>query len=329
MGEPTYQIVITGKLLEGHDYDEVESALCRLLKLPIEKVRYLLRGERSRIKKDLPLLKAERLRVKIERRGAECQVEAVGGSVAVDTAQQSFDLFGVQEGKVEPAAEKTETSVEAASPEIEDLDLELPDEVAVPADGVSGESNVIEEGIQATTQQESQPTPQSNVEAEPDSAKVQFYDVPSTRKPEVSGGIRLTVEKHKFALLGGLLILIILIGLGGYWGVSEEPTAPTVASVVPAKPTDPQIVATTKGMLDLAKSVRVWMIQFGSGFDPTQVTLDRLQQDLAIPAANFKDGWGRPYEYEALDRAYRLRSAGPDQKLDTSDDIHKEFKLRQ
>lgn len=63
------------------------------------------------------------------------------------------------------------------------------------------------------------------------------------------------------------------------------------------------------------------MIQFGSGFDPSQVTLGRLQQDLAIDSNELLDGWGTALRYLPGDKGYSVVSAGPDRKFDTADDL--------
>ena len=69
------------------------------------------------------------------------------------------------------------------------------------------------------------------------------------------------------------------------------------------------------------------MIQYGAGFDPGQVTLAGLEQDLQIPPGEMQDGWGTLFRYEPRADRYLIISAGPDRQFDTADDLSKEFKI--
>lgn len=64
-----YRIVLTGMTIPGFKTQEVIVELSCLFKISVEKIRPLLVGEPSIIRRDLTLEKAERLRDKIERRG--------------------------------------------------------------------------------------------------------------------------------------------------------------------------------------------------------------------------------------------------------------------
>ncbi|MEE9358140.1 hypothetical protein [Candidatus Vondammii sp. HM_W22] len=70
------------------------------------------------------------------------------------------------------------------------------------------------------------------------------------------------------------------------------------------------------------------MIQFGTGFDPFQVTLDRLSQDLGVTAIDMLDGWGMAFRYEPSEGRYKLLSAGPDKQFGTGDDLQQEVHLQ-
>jgi hypothetical protein len=63
--------------MSGYQTQEVVAELSRLFKLPESRVRPLLVGEPSIIRRDLTLEKAERLRNKIEKRGAVCSLKRV------------------------------------------------------------------------------------------------------------------------------------------------------------------------------------------------------------------------------------------------------------
>ncbi len=72
-----YRIVLTGMTIPGFKTQEVIVELSCLFKISVEKIRPLLVGEPSIIRRDLTLEKAERLRDKIERRGAACSLKKV------------------------------------------------------------------------------------------------------------------------------------------------------------------------------------------------------------------------------------------------------------
>ncbi|MES9957093.1 MAG: hypothetical protein ABW086_08590 [Sedimenticola sp.] len=78
---------------------------------------------------------------------------------------------------------------------------------------------------------------------------------------------------------------------------------------------------TEKRLAHLVRSIKVWMIQYGSGFNPNQVTLPQLRRDLGLPAEDFLDSWGINIRYEPGEGGYKFRSAGPDGAFGTSDDL--------
>lgn len=70
-----YRIILTGWVVSGRQTRDVVAELSRLFKIPEDQVRPLLAGEPSIIRRDLTLEKAERLRNKIEQRGAVCSIK--------------------------------------------------------------------------------------------------------------------------------------------------------------------------------------------------------------------------------------------------------------
>ncbi len=329
MSEQMYQIILTGRLISGHSFDEVESALSLLLKMPVEKVRHLLRGDRSRIKTTLPLLRAERLKGKIERRGAECEIEAVAAGVEPAAGEQRIPRRDELDEQQSAASSGVDVvPLEAAPIETDDLELSLPDEIPAPtldADDSLSAAQDDDAIVLATPEAVESPEPRQETD---DGATEQFYEVPSSRNTDRNDDAKPNSERLKLVALGAVLVVGALVAVWMYWGSAEEPAPQVVQVPAPVKPAYPKKAATARGMVDLAKSVRVWMIQYGSGFDPAQVTLERLQQDLGISSEHFVDGWGQAYEYAPQDMAYQLRSAGPDRSFDTADDIRKEFKLK-
>jgi len=95
--------------------------------------------------------------------------------------------------------------------------------------------------------------------------------------------------------------------------------------VVPAEPVDPELEISQAGLQSLGRLVKVWMIQFGSGFDPSQVTLERMRLDLQLGAEELVDGWGNDYRYQVESKRYLIQSAGSDRQFDTDDDLEQAF----
>ncbi len=77
-----YRIVLTGWVMSGRQTQEVVTELSHLFKIPESRIRPLLVGEPSIIRRDLTLEKAERLRNKIEKRGAVCSLKRVVRNVS-------------------------------------------------------------------------------------------------------------------------------------------------------------------------------------------------------------------------------------------------------
>jgi hypothetical protein len=102
----------------------------------------------------------------------------------------------------------------------------------------------------------------------------------------------------------------------------------TATPVAPATPVDPQRAKTGRRLEQLNRSIKVWMIQYGSGFNPAQVTLERLQQDLNIGQQEMLDGWGTALRFEPEVGRYRVISAGPDKSFDTPDDLKRETVMK-
>lgn len=72
-----YRIVLTGWVISGFQTQDVVAELGRLFRMPEDRVRVLLMGEPSIIRRDLTHERAERLRNKIEQRGAVCNLQLV------------------------------------------------------------------------------------------------------------------------------------------------------------------------------------------------------------------------------------------------------------
>ncbi len=80
-----YRIILTGWVMSGYQTRDVIAELSRLFKIPEDRIRPLLVGEPSVIRRDLTLEKAERLRNKIEQRGAVCSIKRLLREEGVDS----------------------------------------------------------------------------------------------------------------------------------------------------------------------------------------------------------------------------------------------------
>jgi len=299
MATPNYRLVFSGKLRKGFKHPEVQGALAQLLKIPLDQAGHLIQGDRFRINKALEKSKAERLLEKIRARGAECSIEPMGPTV------RSAD------------AARATASAEAPSPQTErppsmdqPLSLDLP-ELTPEDDRTRPLATVRPEAAERAAYQ-----------PDDDSENVGTFYERSTVAEARDDAAR---EKRKrLILLAAGLIAVIVVAVGLVLPMLlEEPPAPVVATT-PAIPVNPQRAATNSRLEQLNRSIKVWMIQYGSGFNPAQVTLERLQQDLSIGEQEMLDGWGTALHYEPGDGRYQVISAGPDKVFGSADDLKRE-----
>ena len=131
-------------------------------------------------------------------------------------------------------------------------------------------------------------------------------------------------------MVGGGAAVVLMLVLAGwlFLGGDEPADSSTTGEVQAEAPQLPPDVATTKArMTALARAAKVWMIQFGAGYNPSQVTIARLKSDVGVQEAELSDGWGTPLRYEAKESGFAIHSAGPDKAFDTSDDLVEEETL--
>lgn len=326
MATPNYRLVFSGRLRKGFKHAQVQQALAQLLKISPEQAGHLIQGERFRIKKALEKSKAERLLQKVRDRGAECSIEPIGPPTR--SAGRTTTAAAVNEARpataVETAAE-VEKPVEVETPATDGpLSLDLPEPsldneatrplTTVQPQGV-GEEIVLGEGERAAYQPDD------------DSENVGTFFERSTAVENREETVRGERRKRLIWLAAGLVVLVVA-GVALLLPVlTEEPPAPVVATA-PAKPVNPRLAQTNRRLEQLNRSIKVWMIQYGSGFNPAQVTLERLQQDLGIGAQEMLDGWGTALRYEPGDRQYRVVSAGPDKAFGSADDLVRETSVK-
>ncbi|MET0014307.1 MAG: hypothetical protein ABW085_03595 [Sedimenticola sp.] len=311
MTEQKFRLTLTGRVLEGFERKDVEAALAKLLSMSVEQARGMLQGERSRIRKELSLEKAEHLMQKITKRGAECTLSPV----VSDASDEESAPETLAEAPVEASADEAEGG---QSLELESVEARVDDESTRPMKVVSVEAS--EKGSDEGA---------ADYSGETEAGAAQFFEEPRVLADRI--------EKQQKKLLPYLVLVLVLVVAGVAWfgmGLLSKPDEkpPVADQPKPAAPVEVVPVdtarSTSEQRLDkLASSVKVWMIQYGAGFNPQQVTLPRLGQDMGMPAEDFTDGWGNEIRYEAGENGYRLLSAGPDGAFGTADDLVSEVNL--
>lgn len=325
MSEVKFYLELTGRPLEGHQPDEVAVALAHLLRTTGVHARDMLRGERSRIKRELDKEKAVYLMEKITACGAECELTP---SQTLDNDQHSIDAIFDIPGKLD---------VELDEPE---LDLSLVTEMDQPKLDLSLVPVEIEsEPPGAAAAEEPIATPEPVVRA----AEEKPHSVAPIRtsSPQKSERADSKVVGGRQKMVSVLIAAVLLLGVAVWAGVSfmggiDSPTTspPSMQSAkqTPSPAAQPEAITevgiTEKRMESLAHSVRIWMIQYGAGFDPSQVTMERMEQDLALSPEQMKDGWGVALRYTPAEGSYTINSAGPDRVFGNKDDISVKKKAR-
>jgi hypothetical protein len=337
MSSSKYQLVFSGKLLEGFKHAEVQKALGHLLKIPLDQAGHLIQGDRFRIKKALDKDKAERLLEKIILRGADCAVEPVRNKGGKQQAvlESAVEATPVVEPPV--AIDQVDSGlVDAGEP----LTLDFP---GVDADAVKDDSPLTLD-LPELTPEDDNTRPMSVVrpkrssgdeivlasspevaefKPEDDSENVgTFYERGVEAHPKEASKSVVNKRNQMVILLAALIGIAIAVWLLLPMIIDEEPGP--VVSTTPAVPVDPQRAQTLRRLDQLNRSVSVWMIQYGSGFNPTQVTLERLQQDLSMSEQDMLDGWGTALRFEPEAQVYRVISAGPDKAFGTGDELKRE-----
>ncbi|MCB1858417.1 MAG: hypothetical protein KDI63_09100 [Gammaproteobacteria bacterium] len=378
MNTEQFYLVLSGNILDGYKSSEVVPALGRLLRMPDDRVRDMLQGRPSRIRKALEKDKALRMMAKILACGAGCDFELVEagtsggqpmGEMAGNTSQEprsglvndnrlaqeaqngsglaSIPLPETPEclGQSDESLQEEPLTLdiqEADPPESSDVRLSLEPIVEPPhvdeadadeaSEGSGLESLVLKAiperypltGRESAESADRNPTVTADsgsgdaVRMEPPSPGVRVGDSRWARLRGVWSG------KRPVMTLGAVFLAVAVVA-GGAQILSTSSTASRQpeadAPVVAGSPVDPKRMTTQTVLEELARSVRIWMIQYGSGFDPSQVTMARIRQDLQIAEMGMLDGWGNPIHYRVDGERFVLISAGPDEALDSADDL--------
>ncbi len=321
MDAQKFRIVLSGKPRDGFNRDIVAESLSGLLRMPLEQALGMLGGERFRIRKELGLEKAEQLQEKLVTRGVACAIEPV---------------LAKQHAASDHAIEESEevTHLELDLPEMDEDDDSSPLSLGVTANGEVRASPDLTPDLTIVLKsppplEESKQEQKVEDTGNPGQIYAQRSSAGSGTENKISG-LDATKRTRLLALAGVLLVIVsawlivpILIEDDSVASVDKGISVAKVAPVI-----KPEMASTHRRLDLLTKSVKVWMIQFGTGFDPFQVTLDRLSQDLGVTAIDMLDGWGMAFRYEPSEGRYKLLSAGPDKQFGTGDDLQQEVHLQ-
>jgi hypothetical protein len=230
----------------------------------------------------------------------------------------SLDLSTDEESLLSEPSEMRVMSLEL-EPLAEAVSREMRDEAEALSQGATTEG----EGDQDTGEDTAGVAADSDTVAGMSEDPGRFFEQPSLRSQPLSAEGRGDRQSRIriFAVVGGLLLLAVVGWVGvGLLGGEDEPSG-AVLQEEPKPPVDPMQAQTEARMIALGRSVKVWMIQYGFGFDPQQVTLARVQGDLGLSQEGMLDAWGTPLRYQPESGRYSVLSAGADRSFGTGDDL--------
>lgn len=114
--------------------------------------------------------------------------------------------------------------------------------------------------------------------------------------------------------------VLALLGAGAFFWLGGGEKAPVAEAPPEVQPAPVQVSPAEQRLAGVARAVKLWMIQYGVGYDPTQVTIERLKRDGVIDEDRLKDPWGTEMRYEPGKDGFRVLSAGADRAFGTGDD---------
>ncbi len=292
MSDPNkyYRLVFTGQLLPGFSKKKVASQLQAALHLDKKNAERLVEGKHRQIDKKLTLDRAEKLRLYILERGAECVLLPIEDSFITTQELPMFardsDDTSLQEGIAEPDPEVSNESMYPPA-----ADHAEPQETihSINNESSTHSTNTKQKYLlfgvlflivgaiaiwmirSASDQNESSTIQQNNSNLEH-----------AKHNPSVTG---LPVST-KFA-------------------TTEE--------------------TETDGKLkNLTVRTGLWFADHGSEIDPTEVGWIWIQGDLGISVREMNDSWGNTIKYIGKSDGFELRSSGPDKIFYTVDDIFRD-----
>lgn len=215
MQSENYFLVLSGTLIDGHDREQVEQGLQRLLGVSAERAKEMLSGKRSRIRKPLPLDKARHLRDKLVACGAGSFIEPEDRKAAMEAERAAASDNAQQLAETEQAAPVAVAEVEsspadkAAEPASdEQIDQPQEEEIVLSSDGPPqaapatdsaqeqdpGDPGVLElEPLEVEVEQETAEAAQQHPEAGGEDERQAVADYPQA-EPEIDQEVTRPLE---------------------------------------------------------------------------------------------------------------------------------------
>ena len=321
MSGKKFHLDLSGRPLDGYRTEEVAKDLARLFRIPRKRARNLLRGSPSRIKRELDKEKAVHLMGKIIACGAQCEISP---SKNRDDAGQLIEA-GIE------LSEKLELEIDQS-----EMELELPSVAAETASQGDALCDDQSQPVQPELPADKVASAVFSVDKEGGVDREVQYERPGTAEGDAAGKSG-TGGRGRQRVLVFAAVAVVLLGVAIWAGLKfQSGPSPMPQKEVPgetpiqknAPETVPEMAKTRQRLELLSRSVKIWMIQYGAGFDPSQVTMERMQQDLGISPEGMEDGWGTRFQYTTAAEIYTITSAGPDGIFASEDDIKTEKSAR-
>ena len=348
MSNKHFYLKLTGQLEPGRSPDQAAAILSKVFQLPSEKGRALFSGKPTTFRKKLTQEMGDKICQFLNDAGAGCALQPIEEELSLSLADvdeappaprtDRFDTdtpsaSATKQPPAPPPSEPPRTTPEAAerhtatapAPTSNDQEQRIPPSQPSDTANKPGQEKMPVGSVETSNLI-------ANAPNRPKIEEVETFEEPEPAKKQPSAMQQI----NKKTLLSGLLLLLIVAGAGLYFFSSGsdiplpqivKPKPPLSAKPNPSKLADDPMLRDSE--IDLAKlklnslaqSVRVWMIQFGGGYDPTQVTIKRLQTDIGLSEADLTDPWGMKIRYQSSPSGYSVTSAGPDKAFNSADDI--------
>ncbi len=330
MTEQKYRVVLEGRLSESADSNQASALLTELLHVSPERAARLLSGRRIPLQQELGKGEAEALCSRLEAAGVPASVEALA-ELQLEAVLEPAPVPG-------PAAAPDTKPPAASGGGVEIIEIEATAFGGLAQTHADGRPSSAPAARRAPPEVEPAPAskpPEHTDQASPpeaDAGHEQFFDTRAHADwASVAGSAEAAPKRGPSALVlgAGAALVLALLTVGAYlWLGGGNGEAPSVVAplVPPASPVQPPSEAEQR-LRSLARSVKVWMIQFGIGYDPSQVTIGRLRQDMGLQDADLQDPWGTAMRYEPAGAGFRVLSAGPDRHFGSGDDLEVSDKL--
>lgn len=318
MSTEHFMLVLKGTLKDGRSPDQAALILSKAFGIPLEKGKGLFQGKPTPLSKKLDRKLAEKILHYLQEAGAECELEAVR-----DAPQWSLVEIDTPPAK---ADENRESILIEASPP-----FMAPHAGKVAPKPPEPQPETAHNPPLARRNPTQPPVDQPRTHHRP----VLEKPAQEEESPPVKNAGKLPFGPRLLAMLA---VLLAALAAAAYFFIFSQEAgnnpspqgnpgqASPSAALDPANLNDPAVrdsetSLTRLKLQSLAQSVRVWMVQFGGGYETDQVTLPRLQRDMGVSDEDLTDTWGTKIRYLPVENEFSITSAGPDRAFGTADDV--------